>query len=60
MHKLKRFIKESKQEFAKVNWPTRAEAIRMVIIVIVISVIVAIFLGAVDLGFLFGLEQLLS
>lgn len=60
MQKLTKFLKESRQELAKVNWPTRKEAIHMVLIVIAISVIVALFLGAIDLGFLTGIQQILK
>lgn len=48
MIKVKNFLKESKQEFSKINWPTRAEAFRMVFIVIILSLVVAFFLGGVD------------
>lgn len=43
------FVKESLDELKKVAWPTRTEIIRLTISVIVISAIVGIFLGGVDL-----------
>ena len=60
MSKIKNFIKESKQEFGKVNWPTIPEAVRMVFIVAGLCLIVAIFLAAVDHGFLNAIKYILS
>jgi len=48
---LKSFIDEARQEFKRVNWPTRAETMRMTGIVIGVSLAIAIFLGALDLLF---------
>jgi preprotein translocase subunit SecE len=47
-NKLKLFLIESRAEFKRVNWPTRDEMVKMVILVIVISLAVAAFLGALD------------
>ncbi len=49
--KVKNFIDEARQEFKRVNWPTRAETMRMTGMVIGISVAVALFLGALDFLF---------
>ncbi|MFH0890701.1 MAG: preprotein translocase subunit SecE [Candidatus Liptonbacteria bacterium] len=57
--KIKVFLMEARQEFKHVNWPTRAEAIRLTIIVICISLGLAVFLGAADYGFSFGLKSFL-
>lgn len=48
MEKLINYIKESKAELKKVSWPTREQAIQSTILVIVISVLTAIFLGGTD------------
>ena len=50
------FIKDVKNELAKVIWPTRAQTVRMTLYVIGISVLVALILGAVD----YGLTELLE
>lgn len=42
------FLKEVKTEIKKINWPTKKEVFRHTIIVLVISIIVAIFLGGLD------------
>jgi len=46
--RIKRFFEESRQEIRHVNWPTRAEAIRLTAIVIGISLGLALFLGLFD------------
>jgi preprotein translocase subunit SecE len=46
-----KFLKESRQEFKRVNWPTREETVRYTLIVIGISVAVAVYLGLLDYVF---------
>ncbi len=46
------FVKESVAELKKVNWPTRAETVKLTGVVIVISLIVAFFVGGADMLFL--------
>ena len=43
------FGKEAYEELKKVKWPTRADIIRLTITVLVISVVVGVFLGGIDL-----------
>jgi preprotein translocase subunit SecE len=52
MEKIIRFLREAKSELQKVNWPTREQVVQYTIIVVVFSLIVALFLGSLD--FLFG------
>ncbi len=47
--KIKQFVKEVRSELTKVTWTTREELIYSTIIVIVVSVILAIFIGVVDM-----------
>ena len=51
------FFSESKQELAKVNWPTRHELMGSTILVIVVTFILAAFVFAIDLilAFLMGI-----
>jgi len=51
LNKIVTFLKEVRLEMKKVNWPTRQETLRYTLIVIGISVVVAIFLGALDFIF---------
>ncbi|MEK7077070.1 MAG: preprotein translocase subunit SecE, partial [Patescibacteria group bacterium] len=46
--RIKSFLQESRQEVKKVNWPTRAETLRYTIFVVVLSIVLALFLGALD------------
>lgn len=48
MDKLKKFLKEVVAELRKVTWPTKDELIGSTIVTIVVSSIVAIFIGIVD------------
>ena len=45
---LQRFFRETIGELRRVSWPTRPEAWRLTIIVIVVLIVMAIFLGSVD------------
>jgi preprotein translocase subunit SecE len=43
------FLKEVRGEFTKVNWPTREELSGSTAVVIVLSLLIAIFIGIIDL-----------
>jgi len=45
------FIKEARVELKKVIWPTKKEAVRMTILILVVSVAVGAFIGGLDYGF---------
>jgi preprotein translocase subunit SecE len=46
-----RFFGETVAELKKVTWPTRQEAIRLTIIVIIVCTILGAILGSIDYGF---------
>jgi preprotein translocase subunit SecE len=48
--KAKQFLKEVKIELKKVVWPTRKDTIASTSVVLIIVMIIAFFLGLVDLG----------
>ncbi|HVZ66979.1 MAG TPA: preprotein translocase subunit SecE [Patescibacteria group bacterium] len=54
------FLKEVRSELEKVTWPTSADVVRLTIIVLVISAIVGVYLGAADYGFTNLLGLLIS
>ncbi|MDO8585037.1 MAG: preprotein translocase subunit SecE [bacterium] len=58
--KLKLFLQESRTEFQRVNWPTRQETTRLTLVVIVMSLGVAVFLGVVDYVFSIGLARIIT
>jgi len=45
------FLKEVREELKKVVWPTRDEVIRLTAVVIIVSLLVGFFLGALDFVF---------
>ncbi|MEK7077353.1 MAG: preprotein translocase subunit SecE [Patescibacteria group bacterium] len=57
---LKNFLKESRQELRHVNWPTRKEAVYLTTVVVILSLILAVFLGFFDFLFLSALRRLLG
>ena len=48
MGKIKKFLKEVVAELRKVTWPTKDELVGSTIVTIVVSIIVAVFIGIVD------------
>ncbi len=51
MNKAIQFIKEAYIELRKVTWPSRQQVINYTIVVILISIAVALFLGSLDMLF---------
>lgn len=45
------FLKEVQTELGKVIWPTRVEVVRLTIVVIMASLLVGLFIGALDFIF---------
>jgi len=58
--RFKLFVGELRQEFKRINWPGRKETMKMSVIVIVISLLVAAFLGALDFLFAAVIENLVT
>lgn len=46
----RQFLKESRMELKKVKWPTRKELLASTAVVIVLTLIISLFLGLVDIG----------
>ncbi|MBO4639810.1 MAG: preprotein translocase subunit SecE [Treponema sp.] len=51
MAKIFQFFKESRAELKKVVWPTKADVLSSIKVVIISTIVVAILLGLLDLGF---------
>ena len=51
MSKVGQFLRESKAELKKVVWPSRADVVSSVKVVIISTIIVAIVLGLLDFAF---------
>lgn len=58
-NRISSYFRESYHELKKVAWPTRKEVYQNTLTVIVISLVVAIFLGLLDFVFTWGLENIL-
>ena len=58
--KVKTYIGDLRQEYKRINWPSRNEALRMSGVVIAISMVVAAFLGALDFLFASILERIVT
>lgn len=59
MNKITDFFKEVYAESKHITWPTRKQAAYATIAVVIISLLVAYYLGLLDFLFSKGLEQLL-
>jgi preprotein translocase subunit SecE len=55
-----KYFKEVRDELRKVEWPKRQEVIRGTIVVVVLSLGLAIILGASDEGFSYALQKALE
>lgn len=60
METFKQYLKDSYEEMKKVTWPTQKEITNYTILVVVVSVGVATFLGGLDFIFNIGLENLIQ
>lgn len=54
------YIKESKAELDRVVWPTRAETIRLTILVFIVSVIIGAYISGLDALFTMMVERFLK
>ena len=58
--RLREFVQEVLAEFRKVTWPSRQELINSTIVVIVVTVVLAVFLGAIDIALARAVEWILG
>ena len=50
LNKWFQFLREVNVELKKVTWPTRKQTVGLSVVVIVLSLIVSLFLGLIDIG----------
>ncbi len=60
MNKITNYIKETKAEMNNVKWPSRKQTIGFTVAVILVSVLVAYYIGLWDFIFKQGLEKLIN
>ena len=53
------YIKESKEELKKVNWPSRDRVIRDTLVVFALSAAVAAFFAIMDYGLTWGFQKII-
>ncbi|MFH0951843.1 MAG: preprotein translocase subunit SecE [Patescibacteria group bacterium] len=58
-NKLLNYLQEARHELKKVAWPTRKEVVQNTIVVVVISLVTAAFLGVLDYFFNLGLSKII-
>ncbi len=51
MKKIVKFLKEVRAELKKVGWPGRRELIKLTLVVIVVTLVVSLYIGGLDLIF---------
>jgi len=60
MSKITEYFKETKTELKHVIWPNRSQTFYYTLIVIILSVVVAYYLGIFDFIFSKGLEKIIN
>ncbi|MCS7092295.1 MAG: preprotein translocase subunit SecE [Patescibacteria group bacterium] len=60
MKKFLVYLSEVKAELAKVTWPDKTSVTKLTLTVLLVSAIVGLYVGALDLGFTKLLELLVS
>ncbi|MEK7539194.1 MAG: preprotein translocase subunit SecE [Patescibacteria group bacterium] len=60
MSKITQYFKETKMELRHVIWPSRNQTFYYTLIVIILSVIIAYYLGIFDFIFSKGLEKIIN
>lgn len=53
------YLRDVRQELKAVQWPTRAATVRLTVLILVVSAVVAAATGALDAGLTFLLETFL-
>mgnify|MGYP001594169402 FL=1 len=57
MNSIANFLKDVKLELGRVNWPTRQQTTRHTVAVIILSLVIAAFLGGLDFVFTYVLNK---
>lgn len=59
MPNLTTFLKEVREEMSKVTWPSKEQTLQLTVLVVVISLIVGIYVGGLDLVFTSLMDKLI-
>ena len=60
MKAVKNYLKNSFEELSRVTWPTKKQAVRLTIIVLIFCILFGLVLTGIDLLFQKGYEYLLN
>ena len=60
MSKIKEYLEETKTELKHVIWPSRNQTLYYTLIVIILSVVIAYYLGIFDFIFSQGLQKIIT
>ena len=60
IERIRRFLREVRAELARVDWPSRQELIAMTIVVVVVLLAMALYLGLWDLLFSWLFKRVLA
>lgn len=55
-----KFLREVKDEMAKVTWPTRSETAKLTTVVVIVSIAIGAFIGGLDYILTIVTEALIS
>ena len=58
--RVREFVQEVLAEFRRVTWPTREQLVNSTVVVIIVTVVLAFFLGAVDIALARVVEWILG
>jgi preprotein translocase subunit SecE len=60
IERIRRYLREVRAELARVDWPSRQELIAMTVVVVVVLLAMALYLGAWDLLFSWLFQHVLA
>lgn len=60
MGRIIKYLKEVRFELSKVIWPKKREVVKLTLIVLLISGIIGVYVGIIDIGFTKLLESIIS
>ncbi len=59
VERVREFVREVLAEFRKVTWPSRPELANSTVVVVAVTVVLALFLGGVDIALARVVERIL-
>jgi preprotein translocase subunit SecE len=55
---IRRYFRESRIELKKVTWPSREQTVNLTIVVVVVCIVMALFLGGLDYLFVTAIQAM--